>query len=132
MVPVQHCVRPMSVYASPPPPAFFSSTPPLSLATAAEMPSAARCTFTASSDFCWGASPVCTELLNAKNRLYDLDVFREATCHVDVGERDEVCMHHHSPDVSADNAHAGSAGTSMLPWMGCRCVLGWSAISATS
>lgn len=29
------------------------------------------------------------ELLNAKGRLYDLDVFREATCHVDVGERDE-------------------------------------------
>jgi hypothetical protein len=101
----------------------------LSLATAAEMPSAARCTFKPSSDFCWRASPVCTELLNAKSRLYDLDVFREATCHVDVGERDEVCMHHHSPDVSADNAHVGSAGTSMLPWMGCRCFLGWSASS---
>ena len=88
-----------------------------------------RCNFTPYSEFCRRVSPVCTELLNAKSRLYDLDVFREATCHVDVGERDEVCMHHHSPDVSADNALAGSAGTSMLPWMFCRCVLGWSASS---
>lgn len=128
-VPVQRCVRPIFVYASPPPLAFSSSTPPPSLATAAQMPSAERCNFTPYSEFCRRVSPVCTELLNAKSRLYDLDVFREATCHVDVGERDEVCMHHHSPDVSADNALAGSAGTSMLPWMFCRCVLGWSASS---
>ncbi len=37
-------------------------------------------------------TPLCAELLNAKGRLYDLDVFREATCHVDVGERDEVLV----------------------------------------
>jgi outer membrane protein assembly factor BamA len=29
------------------------------------------------------------ELVNANARLYDLDIFRDATCFVDAGERDE-------------------------------------------
>jgi outer membrane protein assembly factor BamA len=57
------------------------------------------------------------ELLNANARLYDLDVFRKATCHVDAGDRDEDVTVR--VVVEEKGAHTVSTGTFVQEGEGC-------------